>query len=88
MIVKRGAPQGKRHKATGNGQKARGNRQQAGVGFGGIELFVVRPAFNRPGEFAAGESIAKIKPIPRPETDSLTQAVGVIDEDGNACFFG
>ena len=73
-----------------------------------IELFIVRPAFNRPGEHTE-EPIAKVTYIrskalwhlfwkradgkwhrypPHPETKSLAVALGVIHEDGNACFFG
>ena len=73
-----------------------------------IELFIARPAFNRPGE-QTEESIAKVQHMPRlrvwrlfwkradghwhryqpcPQTDSLADALRVIDEDANACFFG
>ena len=73
-----------------------------------IELFIVRPAFNRPGEHVE-ESIAKLQYVrshavwrlfwkradgkwhrypPRPEAESLTAALGVIQEDPNGCFFG
>lgn len=73
-----------------------------------IELFIVRPAFQRPGEFTE-ESIARIQHMPRlrvwrlfwkradghwhryqpcPETDSLADALRVIDEDAHGCFFG
>ena len=73
-----------------------------------IELFFVRPAFNRPGELVE-ESIARLQYVrtrdvwhlfwkradgkwhrypPRPEAESLTTALGVIQEDPNGCFFG
>src|SRR5262245_35174368 len=73
-----------------------------------IELFIVRPAFNRRGEHTE-ESIARIRHMPRlrvwrifwkradgnwhgyqpcPEAKSLTDALRVIDEDANGCFFG
>ena len=73
-----------------------------------IELFIVRPAFQNPGE-PIESSIAKVQHMPRlqvwrlfwkradgrwhrfepcPETDSLAQALRVIDEDAHACFFG
>jgi hypothetical protein len=73
-----------------------------------IELFIVRPLFNRPGE-QLEEPIAKIRHLPRlrvwhifwkradghwhryqpqPEAPSLTEALGVIDQDANGCFFG
>ena len=72
------------------------------------ELFFVRPAFERPGEWVE-ESIAKIQRMvhhgrvahfletsqwplvhypPCPEAPSLTEALRVIDEDANGCFFG
>jgi hypothetical protein len=73
-----------------------------------IELFIVRPVFNRPDEHTE-ESIARIQHRPRlrvwrifwkradgnwhryqpcSEVPSLAEALGVIDEDVNACFFG
>ena len=73
-----------------------------------IELFIVRPAFNRPGE-QIEEPIAKVLQVrsqgvwrifwkradgkwhrykPCAEVPSLTDALRVIDEDANACFFG
>lgn len=73
-----------------------------------IELFIARPAFERPGEFIE-ESIAKIRYVRTstvweifwkradlkwhryptiPEADSLTDALRIIDEDANCCFFG
>lgn len=73
-----------------------------------IDLFFVRPAFNRPGEHLE-ESIAKIQHLPRlrvwrifwkradgnwhhyqpcSEVQSLAEALRVIDEDANCCFFG
>jgi hypothetical protein len=73
-----------------------------------IELFFVRPAFNRPGEDLE-ESIAKLTFVrrsnlwnlfwkradgkwhrypPVPEVDTLEEALEVIGEDENACFFG
>ena len=73
-----------------------------------IELFLVRPAFNRPDEHSE-ESIAKIQHMPRlrvwrifwkradgnwhryqpcPGAKSLADALRVIDEDANGCFFG
>jgi hypothetical protein len=73
-----------------------------------IELFVMRPAFNRPGE-ETEESIAKIQHTRRLgvwrifwkradgrwhryqpcfEVTSLPEALRVIDEDANGCFFG
>jgi hypothetical protein len=73
-----------------------------------IELFIVRPVFNRPDEHTE-ESIAKLQHMPRlgcwrifwkradgnwhryqpcPEVTSLTEALRVIDEDANCCFFG
>ena len=73
-----------------------------------IELFIVRPVFNRPAE-QLEEPIAKIQHLPRlrvwrlfwkradghwhryqphPETQSLTEALGVIDQDACGCFFG
>ncbi len=73
-----------------------------------IELFIVRPAFNRPGE-QTEEAIAKLQHMPRlrvwrifwkradgnwhryqphPEAESLADALRVIDEDANYCFFG
>lgn len=73
-----------------------------------IELFIVRSAFQRPGEHIE-ESIAKLQHLPRlggwrifwkradghwhryqacPEAGSLADALRVIDEDANACFFG
>jgi len=72
------------------------------------ELFLVRPAFNRPGE-QIEESIARVQHMPRlrvwrifwkraggnwhryapcPEATSLAEALRVIDEDANGCFFG
>lgn len=73
-----------------------------------IELFFVRPAFQRPGSFVE-EPIAKIQYVrsrnlwkifwqradlkwhgyePCPETDSLAEALRIIDEDACNCFFG
>jgi len=73
-----------------------------------IELFIVRPAYNRPGE-QTESSIARIQHLPRlrvwricwkradgnwhryppcPEVQSLAEALRVIDEDANGCFFG
>lgn len=73
-----------------------------------IELFLVRPAFMRPGEHTE-ESIARIQHMPRLgvwrifwkradgnwhryrpgyEVESLTEALRVVDEDANCCFFG
>ena len=73
-----------------------------------IELFIVRPAFNRPGEHVE-QSIAKVQLMPRlcvwrifwkradgnwhryqpcPEAESLADALRVIDQDANGCFFG
>jgi hypothetical protein len=73
-----------------------------------IELFLVRPAFQRPGEHTE-ESIARIQHLPRlrvwrifwkradgnwhryqpcSEVPLLTEALRVIDEDANGCFFG
>jgi hypothetical protein len=73
-----------------------------------IELFLVRPAYNRPGE-QPEQPIAKVQHLPSlggwrlfwkradghwhryqpcPETDSLAEALRVIDEDTNGCFFG
>ena len=73
-----------------------------------IELFIVRPVFNRPAE-ETEESIAKIQHMPRLrawrifwkradgnwhryqpnfEVKSLAEALRVIDEDANCCFFG
>jgi hypothetical protein len=73
-----------------------------------LELFLVRPVFNRPGEHTE-EPIAKLEHLSRlrvwrifwkradgnwhryqpcPEAPSLAEALRVIDEDANACFFG
>ncbi|MSU22342.1 MAG: DUF3024 domain-containing protein [Opitutus sp.] len=73
-----------------------------------IELFIVRPAFNRPGEHTE-EPIAKVQQVrtqgvwrifwkradgkwhgypPCPKANSLADALRVIDEDPNGCFFG
>ena len=73
-----------------------------------IELFIVRPVYNRPGEHLE-ESIARIRHLarkhvwrlfwkradgrwhryqPLPETESLAEALRVIDEDAHCCFFG
>ncbi len=73
-----------------------------------IELFIVRPAFNRPEEYIE-ESISKVQHLPRlrvwrifwkradgkwhrytpfPEVSSLAEALQVIEEDSNGCFFG
>lgn len=73
-----------------------------------IELFLVRPAFYRPGE-PIEESIAKVQYMvhqgvwrifwqrangrwfryaPYPEANSLEEALRVIEEDTNGCFFG
>lgn len=73
-----------------------------------IELFYVRPAFERPGEFIE-EPIARVTFIrsqkawgiywqradlkwhgyqPCLETDSLAEALKVIEEDAHGCFFG
>ena len=73
-----------------------------------IELFMVRPAYNRPQK-QIEESIAKVQHMPRlqvwrifwkradgnwhryqpsPEAQSLTEALHVIDQDANNCFFG
>lgn len=73
-----------------------------------IELFIVRPEFNRPGEHTE-ESIARIQHLLRlrvwrifwkradghwhryqacAEVSSLPEALHVIDEDANGCFFG
>lgn len=73
-----------------------------------IELFLVRPAFDRPGE-QIEESIAKVQHMvhqgvwrifwrrangrwfrypPRPEANSLAEALRVVEEDANGCFFG
>lgn len=73
-----------------------------------IELFIVRPAFNRPGEHIE-EPIAKVQFVrsqgvwrifwkradgkwhgyrPCLQADSLAEALRVIDEDANGCFFG
>jgi len=72
-----------------------------------IELFPVRPAFNRPGG-QIEESIARIQHMPRlrvwhlfwqradgrwhryqpcPQTESLSEALRIIHEDTNGCFF-
>lgn len=73
-----------------------------------IELFIVRPVFNRPDEHTQ-ESIARIQHLrrlqcwrifckradghwhryqPCYEVESLAEALRVIDEDANGCFFG
>lgn len=73
-----------------------------------IEFFIVRPAFNRPGE-QTEDSIARIEHKPRLrvwrifwkradghwhryqpcfEVQALAEALRVIDEDANGCFFG
>jgi hypothetical protein len=73
-----------------------------------IELFFVRPAFQRPGVHIE-ESIAKLQHLPGkgvwrifwqradghwhrylpcPEVDTLAEALRVVDEDANGCFFG
>jgi hypothetical protein len=73
-----------------------------------IELFLVRPAFDNPGE-QIESSIAKVSHMPRlyvwrifwkradgkwhryqpcPEVRSLAEALHVIHEDANCCFFG
>lgn len=73
-----------------------------------IELFIVRPVFNHPGEDTE-ESIARIQHMPRLrvwrifwkradgnwhhyqpsfEVASLAEALQVVDEDANGCFFG
>jgi hypothetical protein len=73
-----------------------------------IELFIVRPVFNRPAA-QLEEPIAKVRHLPRlrcwrifwkradgnwhryqpcPELPSLAEALRVIDEDANGCFFG
>jgi len=73
-----------------------------------IELFIVRPAFERPGEHTE-ESIAKVQHVrtrqvwrifwkradgrwhgykPCAEAPSLADALRVIDQDANGCFFG
>jgi Protein of unknown function (DUF3024) len=73
-----------------------------------IELFFLRPAFERPGEISE-EAIAKVQYVrtqnawrifwkradgkwwsykPHPETRTLAEALGVINADANACFFG
>lgn len=73
-----------------------------------IELFLVRPVFQRPGELTE-EFIAKVQHMPRlgvwrlfwkradghwhryqpcPQTDSLADALRVVDEDAHGCFFG
>jgi hypothetical protein len=73
-----------------------------------IELFIVRPVFNRPDQ-QLEEPIARIQHMPRLrcwrifwkradgnwhryqpnfEVESLTEALRVIDEDANGCFFG
>lgn len=73
-----------------------------------IELFLVRPAFERPGELIE-ESIGKVQFVRSrnvwrlfwmradlkwhrypecPEVSSLEEALRVIDEDADCCFFG
>jgi hypothetical protein len=73
-----------------------------------IELFFLRPAFQRPGEFIE-HPIAKVQYVrtarawrifwkradlkwwtykPCPDTFTLAEALHVIDQDANGCFFG
>lgn len=73
-----------------------------------LELFIVRPVFNRPSEHNE-ESIARIRYLPgmrcwrlfwkrsngqwyryKPcfEVGSLAEALRVVDEDADSCFFG
>lgn len=73
-----------------------------------IELFFVRPAYQRPGEFSE-EPIVKLRYVrkhevwriywmradlkwhaypPCPEVTTLDEALRIVDEDANCCFFG